>query len=189
MRSGHGRSLSVRRDRAPLISRSVGYSLIFDNRNGIRATRGQRVVLSQDFAGLGGDVKYVRTRVDATKYFPLPAGFVLSVHGEAAISTRCRSTPGAGRDADPPHRPLLRGADARFRHSRHRPAGRARALRNAHARSSPKATRSRMRSAAGPITWAGSSSKFPVSANMRSLGLRPSAFVDIGSVWSLTKPI
>ena len=50
----------------------VGYSLIYDNRNGIRATRGQRVVFSQDFAGLGGDVKYVRTRVDATKYIRLP---------------------------------------------------------------------------------------------------------------------
>ena len=28
----------------------------------------------------------------------------------------------------------------------------------------------------------------PVSANIRSLGLRPSAFIDVGSVWGLTKP-
>ena len=28
----------------------------------------------------------------------------------------------------------------------------------------------------------------PVSSSIRSLGLRPSAFIDIGSVWSLIKP-
>ena len=31
--------------------------------------------------------------------------------------------------------------------------------------------------------------EFPTSSGIRSLGLRPSAFVDVGSVWSLTKPI
>ena len=50
----------------------VGYSLLFDDTNGIRPTRGQRLLFSQDFAGLGGDVKYLRTRADATKYRELP---------------------------------------------------------------------------------------------------------------------
>jgi outer membrane protein insertion porin family len=31
--------------------------------------------------------------------------------------------------------------------------------------------------------------EFPVSSSIRSLGLRPSAFVDVGSVWGLKKPI
>ena len=30
--------------------------------------------------------------------------------------------------------------------------------------------------------------EFPISSALRSLGLRPSAFVDVGSVWKLTKP-
>ncbi|PZU10448.1 MAG: outer membrane protein assembly factor BamA [Sphingobium sp.] len=62
---------------------SVGYSLIYDARdNRIRPTRGQQVVLSQDFAGLGGSVKYVRTRINAGKYFALGGGFVFSLTGE-----------------------------------------------------------------------------------------------------------
>ena len=43
---------------------------------------GQRLVLSQDFAGLGGDVKYLRTRVDATKFRGFGGGWVASLHGE-----------------------------------------------------------------------------------------------------------
>ena len=30
--------------------------------------------------------------------------------------------------------------------------------------------------------------EFPTSASVRSMGLRPSAFIDVGSVWSLTQP-
>ncbi|MFD1107176.1 outer membrane protein assembly factor BamA [Sphingobium olei] len=62
---------------------SLGYSLIYDTRdNRIRPTRGNSVVLSQDFAGLGGSVKYVRTRVNAGKYWALGSGFIFSVTGE-----------------------------------------------------------------------------------------------------------
>jgi outer membrane protein insertion porin family len=62
---------------------SIGYSLIFDNRdNRIRPTRGYNVVLSQDFAGLGGSVKYVRTRINGGKYFALGGGFIFSLTGE-----------------------------------------------------------------------------------------------------------
>ena len=30
--------------------------------------------------------------------------------------------------------------------------------------------------------------EFPLSSSLRSLGLRPSAFVDIGSVWKIRQP-
>tara|TARA_R110000782_G_scaffold78276_4_gene155091 strand:+ start:31292 stop:33907 length:2616 start_codon:yes stop_codon:yes gene_type:complete len=63
---------------------SIGYSFIYDTRdNRIRPTRGNNLVLSQDFAGLGGSVKYVRSRLNAGKWFPLGSGFVLSFTGEA----------------------------------------------------------------------------------------------------------
>ena len=104
------------------LTSSLGYSVIFDNTNGIRATRGQRLSLSQDFAGLGGDVKYLRTRLDATKYSSLPAGFVLSAHAEGGYIHPLQDSPIGGTRRDPPHRPLLRRADARLRHSRHRSA-------------------------------------------------------------------
>ncbi len=51
---------------------SVGYSLVYDNLNNrIRPSRGQRAVFSQDFAGLGGSVKYLRTTGEAAKYWDL----------------------------------------------------------------------------------------------------------------------
>lgn len=63
---------------------SLGYSLIYDTRdNRIRATRGRSATLSQDFAGLGGSVKYIRTRVNAAQYVPLGGGFIFSLTGEA----------------------------------------------------------------------------------------------------------
>lgn len=62
---------------------SVGYSLIYDTRdNRIRPTRGNNAVLSQDVAGLGGNVKYIKTRLSASKFWPLGAGFIFSISGE-----------------------------------------------------------------------------------------------------------
>ncbi|MCI4588792.1 outer membrane protein assembly factor BamA [Sphingobium sp. BYY-5] len=76
---------------------SVGYSLIYDTRdNRIRPTRGQNVVLSQDFAGLGGSVRYVKTRISASKFVPLGAGFIFSLSGEGGY---IHSLEGERRDA------------------------------------------------------------------------------------------
>jgi len=58
---------------------SVGYSLVFDNLNNrLRPSAGQRAVFSQDLAGLGGSVRYVRSRFDARKYWGIGRGFVFS---------------------------------------------------------------------------------------------------------------
>jgi len=49
---------------------SVGYSLAYDTRNSRKLpTSGSNFVLSQDFAGLGGDVRYIKSSVDARTYF------------------------------------------------------------------------------------------------------------------------
>ena len=62
---------------------SIGYSIVYDNLNNrITPTAGNRFVFGQDFAGLGGSVKYVRTTVQDDKYINVGAGFVLNVHGE-----------------------------------------------------------------------------------------------------------
>ena len=69
------------------LTSSVGFSTLYDDTDGIRPTRGQRFILSADFAGLGGDIKYVRTTVNGTMasssdtdYFvvQVPAGKTLS---------------------------------------------------------------------------------------------------------------
>lgn len=49
---------------------SVGYALAYDTRNSKKLpTSGSSFVLTQDFAGPGGDVRYVRSTIDARTYF------------------------------------------------------------------------------------------------------------------------
>ena len=51
---------------------SVGYSLAYDTRNAKKLpVSGSSFVLAQDFAGAGGDVRYIKSSVDARTYFPL----------------------------------------------------------------------------------------------------------------------
>lgn len=66
------------------VTSSVGYTLSFDLRNDfIQATRGWNVILRQDFAGLGGDVRYVRTEGEAHWYHGFRKDMVLHVSGTA----------------------------------------------------------------------------------------------------------
>ncbi|MDI7774841.1 outer membrane protein assembly factor BamA [Asticcacaulis sp. EMRT-3] len=70
------------------ITSSVGYTLGFDLRNDfIRPTRGWNAFLRQDFAGLGGDVKYVDTELEAHWYHGFATDMVLSVSGTAGTKT------------------------------------------------------------------------------------------------------
>lgn len=66
------------------LNSSVGYTLLIDRRNEpIRPTRGWTGSLRQDFAGLGGDVNYVKTEVDATAYYGITPDWIVSVSGSA----------------------------------------------------------------------------------------------------------
>ena len=170
------------------LSSTVGYSLIYDDRNGIRATRGQRVVLSQDFAGLGGDVRYARTRIDATKYFALPKEFLLSIHGEAGYIQPLQSDPGPGRDAirinDRFFGAQLRGFDIRGIGPRIQRTAYADLLGNLLATKKPVTD-----AIGGRAYYMGRIElEIPVSANIRALGLRPAAFIDVGSVFGIHQP-
>ncbi len=66
------------------LNSSVGYTLVVDRRNDpVRATRGWSGSLRQDFAGLGGDVNYVKTEVDATLYYGITPSWIVTVAGSA----------------------------------------------------------------------------------------------------------
>jgi len=57
---------------------SVGYSLSFDKRNNrLNPTRGVYLVLTQDAAGVGGDVNYLRSVAEARGYYPIYEGITL----------------------------------------------------------------------------------------------------------------
>ena len=81
--SGVGSSALCEQVGASLNS-SVGYTLLVDRRNDpVRATRGWSGSLRQDFAGLGGDVNYVKTEVDATLYYGITPSWIVTVAGSA----------------------------------------------------------------------------------------------------------
>ncbi len=66
------------------LNSSVGYTLLVDRRNDpIRPTRGWTGSLRQDFAGLGGDVNYVKTEVEATAYYGITPNWIVSVTGSS----------------------------------------------------------------------------------------------------------
>jgi outer membrane protein insertion porin family len=85
---------SVLCDQSGRFLTSLGsYQFTLDKRNDpVKATRGYDIKLNQDLAGLGGDVKYLRSEVEATAYhgftstliasFNLGAGYVSGLDGQ-----------------------------------------------------------------------------------------------------------
>ena len=176
------------------ITSLLGYSMVFDNTDGIRPTRGQRLVMSQDFAGLGGDVRYVRTRVDGTKFRGFGGGWVASAHAEAGYIHPLQSSPGPGRDAirltDRFFGPQLRGFDIRGLGPRIQSVP--------YTCNDATCLSPTLNLDEGQITDAlGGRAyymgrlelEFPVTSGLKSLGLRPSAFLDVGSLWKIKAPI
>ena len=171
------------------LTSSLGYSLLYDNTDSIRPTRGQRFALSQDFAGLGGDVRYVRSQVNATKYKSIGAGWIASLHAEGGYIAPLQSSPGPYRDAirltDRFFGPQLRGFDIRGIGPRvlrvpYNADGTLQAF---------DPTTQVVDSLGGRAFYMGRLElEFPVSSSLRSMGLRPSAFIDIGSLWNITQP-
>lgn len=153
------------------LTSSIGYSLVYNSlNNGIRPTKGQRAVLSMDFAGVGGDDRYVRGRLDYDFYRSLFAGFVLRVGAEGGIIQ------GLGRDIQVNDRFFLGGPRIRgFR------------IRGIGPRDVASNTGRRGGDAIGGNKYylGGAELEFPLGEAARELGLRASAFVDIGSVWGV----
>ncbi len=166
----------------------IGFSTIYDDTDGIHPTRGQRLSLSEDFAGAGGDVKYIRSSINATKYHSL-GPWVLSLHGEGGYIAPLNSAPGPGRDAvrltDRFFDPGLRGFDIRGIGPRvvripYNTDGTLQAL---------DINKDVTDAIGGRAYYMGRLElEFPVSSGLKSLGLRPSAYVDVGSLWKVTQP-
>ncbi|WP_247712467.1 MULTISPECIES: outer membrane protein assembly factor BamA [Qipengyuania] len=61
----------------------VGLTLNYDSLDSrLRPTRGERISVTGEVAGLGGDVKYARLRANMGKWFPLGSGFIFSANIE-----------------------------------------------------------------------------------------------------------
>jgi outer membrane protein insertion porin family len=87
-------SLPVRKELAngSTLTSSVGYSLDYNTLdNNKNPTDGLLIDFKQDFAGVGGDVTYLKSAADAKYYAPLVADIVGLVHLQGGILTQVGS--------------------------------------------------------------------------------------------------
>jgi len=180
----------------------VGYSLVFDNRDSrLRPTRGESLTLSQDFAGLGGSVKYLRTTLRGSKHWRLTkSGFVFSVYAEGGhlIPLENRGDPADGIDDIRLNdrfflgEPQIRGFDIRGIGPRIIRFGLAPAVENGIIVNNlaPRSNR-QIDDALGGRTYYFSRSELeiPLGSGARELGLRPSIYVDAGAVFNVVQPL
>ena len=81
-------SPSLCSQRGSYLTSSVGYGYRMDRLNDpIQPTRGFYVEFNQDFAGVGGDVKYIRTETEAGWYHGFTKALVLSFVGSGGYIT------------------------------------------------------------------------------------------------------
>jgi outer membrane protein insertion porin family len=171
---------------------SIGYSLVFDNLNNrIRPSKGQRFIFSQDFAGLGGSVKYLRTRMDASKYWRVLGNFIFSAGAEAGHIVPFGKSRGVGVDRVRLTdrfflgEPEMRGFDIRGIGPR--------VLRQPYDFATGNLILDPNRvsddSLGGRYYYKGRLElEVPLGSGAREMGLRPSFFMDVGSVWGAKKP-
>jgi outer membrane protein insertion porin family len=179
------------------LTSSIGYSFVYSNlNNSLRPTKGQRFVVSQDFAGLGGSVRYLRTRLNAAKYWTLGSNFVFSATVEGGYIHSLEKSRGPGID---PVRlidrfflgePQIRGFDIRGIGPRIQRVPYEAEL---DANGNPVLVTDRKQivdDALGGRAYylARAELEIPLSANFKEMGLRPSVFLDIGSVFGVTRP-
>jgi outer membrane protein insertion porin family len=70
--------------RGSYITSSIGYTLRLDRRNdSLKPTRGFFVEMSQDLAGVGGDVNYLKTEANGGWYYGFNKDFIFSATGSS----------------------------------------------------------------------------------------------------------
>lgn len=179
----------------------LGLSFIYDSLNSrLRPTRGQRLVVGADFAGLGGDVKYIRARANADKYWGLGnSGFIFSASAEGGYIHALQDSNIPGSDAVRINdrfylgEPQFRGFDIRGvgpRVQRFQYDGDP----NAEGGSTQKLITDRDQILDDPLGgkayYLGKLElEIPLGAGAREMGLRPSIFIQAGALFDVTRPL
>lgn len=153
------------------ITSVAGYTLSFNGLDSnLNPTSGLYAELKQDFAGLGGDVNFVRTTGDLRYYYPLFNDWVLMLRGQAGYVT-------AWGDQD------LRIMDNFFMGPNlvrgFAPSG-----------IGPRDIASAELDSLGGTAYWGTSAEvqFPISFLPKDIGLKGAIFFDAGSLWDYTGP-
>jgi outer membrane protein insertion porin family len=174
----------------------VGYSVAYDNTdNQVHPTRGQRWVFSQDFAGLGGSVKYLRTKANAAKFWRLPGNFIFSASVEGGYIHSFNKSTGVGEDpvriidrfflGEPQIRGFdIRGVGPRIQRLFYKDDGNGTLVLNTDRKSIIDDA------LGGRAYYLGRAEvEVPMSASFKELGLRPSVFVDVGALFGVKHPL
>jgi outer membrane protein insertion porin family len=182
---------------------SIGTSLIYDDRdNRIRPTRGQSVVGSVDFAGLGGSVKYLRGRLNASKHWRVLGDFIFTASAEGGYIHPLENRGSAADGVDDVRltdrfflgEPQIRGFDIRGVGPR---VVRSSTIPGLDENGNPinqivEVTNGRQSDDAigGRAYYLGRAElEIPLGSGARELGLRPSIFVDVGAVFNVVQPL
>lgn len=182
---------------------SVGASLIYDDRdNRIRPSRGQTVVGSVDFAGLGGSVKYLRGRLNASKHWRVLGDFIFTAKAEGGYIHPLENRGSEADGIDDVRltdrfflgEPQIRGFDIRGVGPR---VVRSTTIPGLDTNGNPineivEVTNGRQTDDAigGRAYYLGRAElEIPLGSGASELGLRPSIFVDIGAVFKVTQPL
>jgi len=185
------------------LTSSIGASLIFDNRNNrVRPSGGNLAVVSLDFAGLGGDVKYVRSRFNLAKYWKPFGEFIFALTAEGGYIHPLENRGSAANGIDDVRltdrfylgEPQIRGFDIRGVGPRVIRAATIPGIDangnlvnelivNANGRQTDDAL-------GGRAYYLGRAElEIPLGTGARELGLRPSIFLDVGAVFNVTRPL
>nr|WP_174280291.1 outer membrane protein assembly factor BamA [Sphingomonas bacterium] len=176
---------------------SVGYSIINDSLNSrLRPTGGSQFTFGQDLAGLGGDVKYLRTRAEFAKYKGLGGGFVASINAEGGWIKSLEKSRGAGIDkvriTDRFYlgEPQFRGFDIRGVGPR---------VQRIPYTTDPVTGKQTLVTSKDQITDDALGGRayylgrleleLPLGSGARELGLRPSIYVQAGSLFGIVQPL
>ena len=176
---------------------SVGYSLIYDSLNSrLRPTAGHRFIFSQDFAGLGGDVKYIRTKFEGSKFFNIGSGFIASANVEGGYIKSLEKSRGVGIDnvritdrfylGEPDFRGFdIRGVGPRVQRQSF--------TTDASGKQTVVTDRTQLLAddaLGGRAYYLGKLElEIPLGAGARELGLRPSIYVQAGALFGITSPV
>ncbi|HYD25666.1 MAG TPA: outer membrane protein assembly factor BamA [Croceibacterium sp.] len=173
----------------------LGLSLVYNSLDSrVRPTRGLSAVLSADFAGLGGSTRYARLTGNIARYWSMGSGFIFSLTGETGFIKGLKDRGPGLDDVLLTDRFFLgeqemRGFDIRGLGPR--------VVRRFYDATDPNNVillpiddKSTADDALGGTAMylARAELEIPLSSGARELGLRPSVFLDIGSVFGIDPP-
>ncbi|WP_073975788.1 outer membrane protein assembly factor BamA [Erythrobacter donghaensis] len=187
------------------LSSIVGLSLNYNSLNSrIRPSRGKTVSLSAEFAGLGGDVRYMRFRGRAQQFWNVGnSGFIFSVLAEGGTIIPLQERAGAGVDdvlltdrfflGEPQFRGFaIRGVGPRVLRQFSQLDGVGNPLLEADGNVVFNTQRDQVQDDAigGRNYYLGRAElEIPLGSGARELGLRPSIWADIGALWGVETPV